>query len=290
MSVSLCLGTVQFGLPYGITNQAGQVSEKEVRRILHLAAKSGIDFLDTAQSYGSAEYVVGNCWPPDVPRRLISKLSTDSPSEVWEESFYTSLKRLKTNKLDSFLLHNSSDLLGPNSELLLNWLDGLRTRGLVDRIGVSIYEASDLEGLPLNRLQLVQLPLSIYDQRLIRDGTVERLKDLGIAVHARSVFLQGLLLQSPSLWPSHLSPTFRDHHARWLESLYQHGSSPLAASLGFVRDLKGIEAALVGVLSSQELDQILQAWNQTQFPVPESAMDPAWENAVDLDPRCWTSP
>lgn len=283
----LCLGTVQFGLPYGITNQAGQVPAAEVRRILDLAAASGISLLDTAQAYGTAESVLGRCWPTDAPRRLISKLPAGAPRQSWEESLITSLKRLQASKLEGFLLHRASDLLAPDGEALLDWLEGLRDRGLVERIGVSIYDASELEGLPLDHLQLVQLPLSVYDQRLIRDGTVDRLQDLGIAVHVRSVLLQGLLLQSPNQWPDHLSVSFRDHHARWLEHLHQEGRSPLAGALGLVRACEGVEAVLVGVVSGQELAQVLLAWSQAEASPPEAPLGWAWENAGDLDPRRW---
>ena len=154
----LCLGTVQFGLSYGITNQAGQVPEPEVRRILDLAAASGISLLDTAQAYGTAETVLGRCWPTHSPRRLISKLPAGAPRQSWEESLITSLQRLQESKLDGFLLHRATDLLAPDGEALLDWLEGLRDRELVERIGVSIYDASELEGLPLDRLQLVQFP------------------------------------------------------------------------------------------------------------------------------------
>ena len=283
----LCLGTVQFGLPYGITNQAGQVPEEEVRRILDLAAASGISLLDTAQAYGTAESVFGRCWPTAAPRRLISKLPAGAPRESWEESLKTSLKRLQATKRDGFLLHRSSDLLAPDGEALLDWLEGLRDRGLVERIGVSIYEASELEGLPLDHIQLVQLPLSVYDQRLIRDGTVDMLLDMGIAVHVRSVLLQGLLLQSPDYWPDHLSPEFRAHHARWLEHLDHVGMSPLAGALGFVRARKGVEAVLVGVQACPELAQVIQAWSQAQVFPPAALLDWAWKNTVDLDPRRW---
>ena len=218
---------------------------------------------------------------------MISKLPAGAPRQSWEDSLITSLQRLQAPKLDGFLLHRASDLLAPDGEALLDWLESLRDRGLVDRIGVSIYGASELEELPLDRLQLVQLPLSVFDQRLIRDGTVSRLQELGISVHVRSVLLQGLLLQSPHHWPDHLSPVFRDHHARWLEHLHQEGLSPLAGALGFVRASEGVEAVLVGVVSSQELDQVLRAWSQAGSSPPEAPLDSAWENAVDLDPRCW---
>ena len=283
----LCLGTVQFGLPYGITNQSGQVPEKEVRRILDLAAKSGIRLLDTAQAYGSAETVLGNCWPKGKTRRLISKLPAGAPPQSWEKNLTNSLQRLNTPYLDGFLLHRSSDLVGPDGDALLDWMESLRDRGRVKRIGVSIYEGSELDGLPLDHLQLVQLPMSIYDQRLIRDGTINRLQDLGIAVHVRSVLLQGLLLQAPDHWPDHLTAGFRDHHARWLEQIHQEGGYPLAGALGFIHACEGIEAVLVGVLTVQELAQVIEAWRQTELSTSQAPLDWGWENTEDLDPRCW---
>ena len=286
-TAQLCLGTVQFGLPYGITNQEGQVPEAEVRRILALAAQLGIELLDTAQAYGIAETVLGQCWPTDAPRRLISKLSAGASPDSWETSLLTSLQRLHSPTLDGFLLHRASDLLTSEGAALLHWLEGLRDRGLVKRIGVSIYNSSELDGLPLDRLQLVQLPLSVYDQRLIRDGTVARLQDLGIAVHVRSVLLQGLLLQLPQAWPHHLSPEFFEHHDRWLEYLNTQGLSPLAGALGFVRSCEGIEAVLVGVLSGSELSQVCTAWTQASMISAGLKVDWAWGNVLDLDPRHW---
>jgi len=283
----LSLGTVQFGMPYGITNHAGQVPEAEVCRILALAAASGIDLFDTAQGYGTAETVLGRCWPKDAPRRLISKLPAGAPRQSWEEKLLNSLQRLQSSHLDGFLLHRASDLLSPDGEALLSWLEGLRHRGLVERIGVSIYDAYELEGLPLDRLQIVQLPLSIYDQRLIRNGTVGRLQDLGIAVHVRSVFLQGLLLQSPQCWATHLSPALRRHHERWLECLNQEAINPLSGALGFIKVCEGIEAVLVGVLSVNELVEVLHAWNQPNSVPADLVRSWAWDNHADLDPRCW---
>ena len=122
--------------------------EVEVRRILELAAASGISLLDTAQAYGTAETVLGQCWPTDAPRRLISKLPAGAPRQSWEESLITSLQRLQESKLDGFLLHRATDLLAPDGEALLDWLEGLRDRELVERIGVSIYNASELAVCP----------------------------------------------------------------------------------------------------------------------------------------------
>lgn len=284
----LCLGTVQFGLPYGVTNQAGQVSEEEVGRILNLALSSGIDLFDTAQAYGTAETVLGRCWPTGAPRRLISKLPAGLDRKMWDQSLITSLQRLQAPKLNGLLLHRASDLLSPDGEALLKWLESLRMRGLVDRIGVSIYDASELEGLPLHRLQLVQLPLSVYDQRLIHDGTVSRLHNLGIAIHARSIFLQGLLLQSPFNWPEYLSTSFRKHHASWLAWLERHGLTPGAAAFDFVRGCEGIEAILFGVTSVTELRQLLLCWDGASKQLLNwKTNDWSWSASTEVDPRTW---
>ena len=283
----LCLDTVQFGLPYGVTNQGGQVPEEEVRRILDLAASSGIELLDTAQACGTAETLLGRCWPTNAPRRLISKLPAGTARESWDERILTTLQRLQAPKLDGFLLHRPSDLLAPDGGELLDWLEGMRDRRLVERIGIAIYDASELEGLQLDRLQLMQLPLSVYDQRLICNGTVGRLQDLGIAVHVWSVLLQGLLLQSPEHWPTHLSTAFRKHHAQWMEHLDKKGVSPLAGALGFVRDCDGVEAVLCGVLSRKELVEVVESWIHPKWPINETHEKWAWENAMVIDPRRW---
>ena len=287
MSMQLCLGTAQFGLSYGITNQKGQVSDDEVKKILSLAFHSDVQLFDTAQAYGTSEQVLGRCWPASMPKRVISKLSANSSPEIWESSFQRSLQQLQVEHLEAILLHRASDLLQPNGELLMDWLWSLRSRGLVRLIGVSIYEGEDLLGLPLDRLQLVQLPLSIYDQRLLHDGSIQKLRKLGLAIHVRSVFLQGLLLQDYSYWPSSLSSEFRLHHKNLQSYLQLQGVSLLEGALAFVRGCEGVEAVLVGVLSVSEFSEILKAWKRVLPLQSISFADFAWENKLDLDPRQW---
>ena len=287
MAPNLCLGTVQFGLPYGITNTTGQVAEPEVGRILALAAQQGIELLDTAQTYGTAESVLGHCSPPTMRRRLISKLPAQADPDGWEQCFQASLNRLQADHLDGFLLHRSADLLGPQADRLLDWLESLRERGLVQRLGVSIYDASELEGLPLDRLQLVQLPLSLYDQRLLLDGTVAQLNSTGLAIHARSILLQGLLLKPVDEWPLFLSCDFRNHHHQLMQHLEKCGLSLRDAALAFARNCDSLEAVLVGVLSAGELSKLLASWNTMDTVEMGPVAAWAWRNDQDLDPRFW---
>jgi aryl-alcohol dehydrogenase-like predicted oxidoreductase len=274
-------------MPYGITSAGQMVPEDEVRRILRLAAQHDIQFLDTAQAYGSSERVLGRCWPTGAKRRLISKLPAQTPPESWEPAIQASLNRLNTEYLDGFILHRPADLSGPHASLLLDWLESLRERELVKRIGVSIYDSSDLNGLPLDRLQLVQLPLSLYDQRLLRDGTVAQLQDAGLAVHGRSLFLQGLLVQPEDQWPEFLSSAFRAHHRELTRHLECLGMSLLEGAVAFAASCKNLEAVLFGVKSSKELNELLSAWKQGGILEMEPVSTWAWNNRYDLDPRFW---
>jgi len=294
MAPQLCLGTAQFGLPYGITNTVGQVAEPEVRVLLDEAAAAGLSWLDTAQAYGEAEAVLGRTLPPAHGFKLISKLPAQSQSAfigedrlAWDQALERSCVRLGEPRLDALLLHSSVDLRKQGGEHLWQWLLSLRERGLVRRLGVSIYGPDDLDGVAPDLLDLVQLPLSLYDQRLLADGTIARLRAQGCAVHARSLYLQGLLLSPAGSWPAWVDPAAREHHARLEQFAIDRGSSLLECALGFAHAQEDLEAVVLGLCSRRELQQLLQAWGRIS-PWQESEWrNWALPNEGILDPRHW---
>jgi aryl-alcohol dehydrogenase-like predicted oxidoreductase len=294
MAPQLCLGTAQFGLPYGITNAAGQVAEPEVRVLLAEAAAAGLTLLDTAQAYGDAEVVLGRTLPSGHAFRLISKLPaqghptfTADDRVVWDQAFERSGVRMGQPCLDAFLLHSAADLRKPGGEHLREWLLSLRQRGLVRRLGVSIYGSADLDGVSPDLLDLVQLPLSLYDQRLLVDGTIARLRAQGCAVHARSLYLQGLLLSPSFSWPAWVDPVAREHHARLEHLAAKRGCSLLECALGFAHAQVDLEAVVLGLCSRLELQQLLQAWGRIS-PWQEGEWRTwALPDAGILDPRHW---
>ena len=294
MRPKLCLGTAQFGLPYGVTNTNGQVSEAEVKALLGKAASEGLTLLDTAQAYGDAEAVLGRTLPPGHSFKLISKLQSQSQSRftsdgrlIWEKAFECSLARLGEPCIDALLIHSSEDLRKPGGEHLLEWLFSLRERGLVRRLGISIYASSDLDGVPTELLDLVQLPLSLYDQRLLSDGTITRLRAQGSAVHARSLFLQGLLLCPTANWPAWVDPSDREHHAKLEKVAADRSCTLLECALGFARAQEELEAVVLGICSQRELGQLLEAWHNSS---PWNGRE--WDQwslgrSEILDPRSW---
>lgn len=294
MTPQLCLGTAQFGLSYGITNTAGQVSEAEVAKLLMQAQDAGIRYLDTAQAYGNAEMVLGRQLPASRCFKIISKLSaqpqpvfSDQDSEILEQNFLANCQRLGVQGLDALLLHSPADLRKPGGDHLEAWLLSLRDRGLVQRLGLSIYAAEDLEEVNPGLLDLVQLPLSLFDQRLLQDGTLARLRAAGTAIHARSIYLQGLLLTPAAQWPPWVSPEVRAHqHA--LEALAQvRGCQLIDLALGFARVQEDLEAVVIGVCSCHELAELSAAWSST--PPLQKIEWGSWalDDQVLLDPRRW---
>ena len=291
----LALGTAQFGLNYGITNVGGQVTTADATLLLQDAEDVGVTFIDTAQAYGNAEFVLCDALPANHSFRIISKLppqsvhnSFDSASEAcWQQSLEATIARMHVRQLDALLLHSSNDLRRQDRDHLLHWLRMVQHRGLVRRIGVSIYSADELEHIPLENLQVVQLPCSLYDQRLIVDGTVDHLRNLGIAVHARSLYLQGLLVTPPQHWPPAVPPALHHHHQHLTEWAQRHGWSLVQLALGWARRQHWMEAAVVGVTSVPELHELSQAW---RGPDPWQGHSPeswAWPSGSDLDPRQW---
>ena len=291
----LALGTAQFGLNYGITNARGQVAPGRVRDLLKQAQTAGVAFIDTAQAYGNAEQLLGEVLPRPNPFCVISKLppqAADQPFDKacearWQQSLEVTLERLQLPQLDGLLLHAAGDLARPDGPRLLHWLRTVQKCGLVRRIGVSIYVAADLEPLPLADLQLVQVPCSLYDQRLVADGTVKTLLSAGIAVHARSLYLQGLLVTPPERWSEAVVPALRRHHEQLHSWAQSQGCSLVQLALGWARRQAWMEAAVVGVTTAAELDELCAAWGG---PDPWQGQQPeawAWPSGQDLDPRQW---
>jgi len=232
----LALGTVQFGLDYGIANEVGQVALEETQCILSFAKANEIDLLDTAIAYGNSEEVLGKLAVNEF--RVVTKLPSfpDYQNNValWvTEQVRESLARLGQKKLYGLLLHRSEDLWGSKGAQLIQALADLKNDGFVQKIGVSIYSPDELE-VVFNKIKidLVQAPLNVVDCRLQSSGWLDRLKDDGVEVHTRSAFLQGLLLMERSKIPQKFS-RWSNLWDRWHEKLQDSGASPLEACLAY---------------------------------------------------------
>ncbi|MCK1707599.1 aldo/keto reductase [Bradyrhizobium sp. 146] len=286
LSSRIGLGTVQFGANYGVSNVAGQVPTAQVAAILRSAHAAGVRLLDTAASYGTAEEVLGSALAPDQDFAIVTKaLPLSHGLEEVERRARRSLDLLGRAPADAILIHAARDLAGPEGLRLWALLERLRDEGLYRRIGISAYFADGpLELARRYRPDLMQLPFSILDQRLRENGELAQIKQLGIEIHVRSVFLQGLLFMDPGQLPgrlAHAGPALAKAKAH----IRQAGLRPIEAAIGFVLAQQDVDIAVVGVTSRNELAQIVAA-SATPFP------DLDWRTcAIDdsfiLTPSLW---
>jgi aryl-alcohol dehydrogenase-like predicted oxidoreductase len=261
----LALGTVQFGLPYGIANQTGQVTQLEAKSILQLATNSGIDTLDTAIAYGECETCLGTLGVKDF--KVITKLSAlpDDCKDVgnWvKQQVYESITRLGVTKLYGLLLHRPEQLLGPNGKALYQTLQALKDNEQVQKIGISIYSPSELVALTQQyRFDLIQAPFNIVDRRLYKTGWLQRLKDDNVEIHTRSAFLQGLLLMDKITRPAKFKQ-WNGLFGKWDQWLADHDVSAIQACLAYPLSFPEIDRVIVGADSANQLTQIVDAANK----------------------------
>jgi aryl-alcohol dehydrogenase-like predicted oxidoreductase len=256
----LGLGTAQWGMVYGISNPGSRTDNQEVARILEFAEASDILLLDTAPLYGQAEETLGrqkldNFRVITKTPRFSSKVINPEDALELTRSFNQSLARTKNGALDGLLAHDSDDLLAPGGALLIEAMRVLKDNDKVSRIGVSVYESGQIHALLDHFVpDIIQLPFNVFDQRLMVDGTLERLKALGVEVHARSALLQGLLTMDMDSLPNYFSP-WRALLSAWHAAYREQGLTSIQAAIGYVCDLACVDYCIVGVESYTQLEQ-----------------------------------
>lgn len=256
------LGTVQWGMDYGVSNSKGQTPPDEVRKVLAGASAAGLKLIDTAALYGGAEAVLGQydlrefrlvTKTPRYERSCITQDHADDLRIVFERS----LERMGVDSVYGLMVHNAGDVTAPGGELLIRAMSNLKSLGLVRRIGVSVYDPEELRAVQRVFLpDLVQLPLNVFDQRFLRDGALRRLRQAGTEVHARSALLQGLLVLDPDDTDPYFQP-WRELLRRWQAACLRAGVQPQHAALAFVTDCLEVDCCVVGVESLQQLRDLL---------------------------------
>lgn len=270
------LGTVQWGLRYGIANRSGCPDASQIAAMLQKSWAAGISLLDTAYAYGEAEQRLGAGLPAGAEFRVVTKTRPLLANSIGAEhvalvaqAFSDSLARLRRNGVYGLLVHQAPDLLSPGSDRLWAWLQELKTAGRVSRIGVSVYHPDPLRRiLESYNIDIVQLPFNLYDQRFWRTGVLRELRQAGVEVHARSAFLQGLLVLDSEALPAYFE-AIRGHQRRLHDHLRQVSLTPLAAALNFSLHQPDIDDVIVGCESLVQLEEIIAS------VFPASIVDPA---------------
>ena len=265
----LGLGTAQFGQDYGISNKKGQCSICEVSSIIKMAEQKNVRVIDTAHLYGTSEVALGKTLPKNHRFDIVTKTTNFEGNDITlseinflEKKFFQSLKRLNQKSIYGILIHNANDVLKDGGSLLIEKIKDFKNQGLVEKIGVSVYTTEQIiQIIPNYSIDIIQLPISIFDQRLLKNNILKKIKSLGIEIHARSVFLQGLLLAEPGELSPHFSSILR-HLKKYHLFLRKHRISPVQAALDFVSNIREVDVVLCGVSSMLELEEIISFFQQ----------------------------
>jgi aryl-alcohol dehydrogenase-like predicted oxidoreductase len=284
--MELALGTVQFGLAYGVAGSSHPVSESETRTILAAAYEAGIRRLDTAPAYGNIEERLGGlCGRLDFS--IVSKIPAmpeglDGAEAVsWLRTSVDRSRRRLGDRLRGIIFHDASLSTGPHGAALRDALsDAVADTGI--RVGASHYSAETLPGATLwPDHAMAQLPGNAYDQRI--DSLADALAETEVSM--RSAFLQGLLLVDRDRAIARV-PEAADWLTDWDRWRAETDLSPLAAALAVAKSFDAVDYCLVGVDSIAQLGDIVTAWDATPaIRAPELAGD----DPRVFDPRQWRS-
>ena len=264
----LTVGTVQFGMVYGIANTAGQLPAGEARAILSQALQGGVNVFDTARAYGTSEDVLGlTLWELTTPEETLicTKLlpldlsHTRGDSEICrqvEEELRTSLDRLRLKRVPIYMMHRPYCITDRDG-LVLRLLRDLKQQQLIEHIGVSVYEPDEAHlALATPGIEAIQVPFSVFDQRLRLSGFLEKAKRKGCAVFARSAYLQGLMLMQEQDVPKHLADVIG--YNRLLRGIaFDVGRTLKEVALKFALGQPGITSVVMGIDSAEQMRENL---------------------------------
>ncbi|MED7787537.1 aldo/keto reductase [Francisella sp. 19X1-34] len=245
----LSLGTVQFGLSYGVANKKGQPTQIDVDNIVDYVISKGVNCFDTAQAYGNSEEVLGKSLYGK--NFIVSKVKSDVFIDNFDDSMQSSLQKLNVESLFGLLLHDM-EIFYHDYSLLQTKINLAKSKGYFKYFGVSIYSKEDFD-IAINNdlIDMIQLPFNIFDQRAISEKWFERAREKNKLIFIRSIFLQGLLLMDSKHIPAKL-----DDARKYIYDLdklcHNFNMTRLELSLAFVEALSQDSILLFGCDSLEQ--------------------------------------
>lgn len=260
MIQKLGIGSVQFGLPYGISNKSGQTSQLEVADILKYCRDKKINFIDTAIAYGDSQKVLGKAGVKDF--NVISKFIVSSEDDL-VALLQQTLTKLKISKLYAFLSHRPSDILN-NHIGLWGELNELKSKGVISKIGFSFNDPEEIIKMKAKGISpdLIQVPFNYLDHRF--KEYMIALKQEGCEVHSRSSFLQGLFFLNEQYISHYFDPV--KPIIKELKSEYKNNEQLAAALLKYALSQDFIDKVILGVNNCQQLRNNVINLKQVKIP------------------------
>jgi aryl-alcohol dehydrogenase-like predicted oxidoreductase len=283
----IILGTVQFGLNYGINNTSGKPNQQQVNDILDTAYNAGINYLDTAEAYGDAHYLIGQYHKQNPQQKF--KVITKFPHHIDEnldQKIEKYLQELHVPTLEAILFHSYQTY--QDNKKAIGLLNKYKQLNKIKYIGVSVYTNAQIESvIEDDDIDIIQFPFNLFDNVNQRGYLIEKAKNKGKLLHVRSVFLQGLFFTSPDTDNKvvrALLPELNYIHqlsVKWQISLQQ-------IALSYSLQQPGIDNVLIGI---DNTDQLKQNLNYADAMLPAQLVNEVNKiNIHDIDllnPSLW---
>ena len=294
----LVLGTAQLGLDYGIANKIGKPEENKAFEILEYAVKNGISYFDTAYSYGNSEIIIGKFLNISKAYKnkinIITKMAPLKKKKLYEKDinnrFFESLNRLGQESIYCYMVHDFNDIKN-NSYSIAKIFFKLKSDGYIKKIGVSVYDENQIKFLLKNfDFDLIQIPINIFDQRLLKDDILLDLKKRDIEIYARSVFLQGLIFLDKNNLPLEFKSV-----KKYLEKIsnisLKFNISKEEVALLFVNAINEIDKIVIGIEKIEQLKRNIKIVNNFKnihkMKTIINFKDFLIEDENIVDPRKW---
>ena len=282
----IILGTVQFGLNYGINNSKGQVTHSEVFKILKTAYDAGVQYLDTAAAYGDSEQRIGEYHRKNKHEfKIITKFHAQGDLSVTEQ-IDNALTRLQKSSLEVVLFHSFKDYRQYPQDL--EALVQQKKEGKIGQIGASVYTNDEVEYLlEDDRIEVIQVPFNLLDNDLQRGEVLRKAKKRGKIIHTRSVFLQGLFFKELDELPEALCPLKRSMtELRRIAIDANLTMSELALNYALTQPY--IDGVLIGVDTEEHLKENIEALSKRlSEPLTQVMNNIKIENIKLLNPALW---
>mgnify|MGYP003630367339 CR=1 FL=1 len=284
MRHKLSIGTANFTQPYGVLSQGKAIPQKEVKAIFESALIKGIIDFDTAFGYGDLQEHLSTL-DSTSSVRLVSKFSIlDDYDDVYDQ-IKSMCDRNDFKSFYGLLVHDPQNIAQADKQNLTAFFDRLKKDRLVQKVGVSVYDLDELK--TFNKIlpaDLVQIPLNPFNQVFLESEAQEYLAKSQVEVHARSLFLQGVLLADAL--PAYLDG-LRKNWERF-NDLSAEFPSKLEALLWWANSQSFVTKWVLGVSSKRDLDGLAQASSSiisTKDPALFSVLSAKYTPLVD--PRNW---
>ena len=268
MNRKLILGTVQFGLDYGINNSIGKPTNKNIYKILDYAYENGIRTLDTAESYGNAHLIIGNYLKKNSKKKfkLISKLNSKQILNKGKLKFHiiNKLKEFNIEYIHGYMIHDFKNFI--QNEYLLKELESIKREGFINIVGISLYENDEIVNVinNYNNFDFIQVPFNLLDNETRRGKVLKLAKKKNIKIFSRSTFLQGLFFKQLNSFPSNLNPLKK--YIKKIKNIQASSQTDInSIALNYCLSKKYIHKVLIGVESLSQLKKNLNDINNNNL-------------------------